>query len=426
MRDSLLIIPRSLDSLGAGKLEIDYSLFEYEERKDHMPEIREYLKQDCYALLKVINRFKDEYGLSLTIAGAALNYYETNYSKVKRTTKAFYERIAPFYKGGRVQALKTGSFKKKMKYIDLNSAYPYVMKNRLHPSGTVLHHTRDLFKVPNDHPYFIEFEGYTEGAFPITDPVTKKTDYPTGKYTIKTTSWEYEQAIVLDLVRVDKILNIFYTAEVTNFAGYVDHFYDIRKKYKDEGDKLGEQIAKLFLNSLYGKFGANPENYNDFYIDEYNNKLIENGWNIHTEIDDKKCLYSRPSSQRQYINVATAASITGAVRAMLLKGLYSTHMPVYCDTDSIICESTGDLTLGGALGEWDLEFVPVEAHIAAKKIYALRDKHGNEKISSKGFKATFNDVVRLVNGETINWKNDAPTFSLNKASFISRNINTNS
>ena len=120
MRDSLLIIPRSLDSLGAGKLEIDYSLFEYEERKEHMPEIREYLKQDCYALLKVINRFKSEYGLSLTIAGAALNYYETNYSKVKRTTKAFYERIAPFYKGGRVQALKTGTFKKKMKYIDLN------------------------------------------------------------------------------------------------------------------------------------------------------------------------------------------------------------------------------------------------------------------------------------------------------------------
>ncbi len=426
MRDSLLIIPRSLDSLGAGKLEIDYSLFEYEERKEHMPEIREYLKQDCYALLKVINRFKEEYGLSLTIAGAALNYYETNYSKVKRTTKAFYERIAPFYKGGRVQALKTGSFKKKMKYIDLNSAYPYVMKEKYHPSGTVLHHTRDIFKVPFDFPYFVEFEGYTHGAFPITDPVTKKTDYPTGKYTIKTSSWEYEQAIALDLVRVDKILNVFYTTEVTNFSGYVDHFYDIRKKYKDEGDKLGEQIAKLFLNSLYGKFGANPENYSDFYIDEYNNKLIENGWNIHTEIDDKKCLYSRPSSQRQYINVATAASITGAVRAMLMKGLHDVQNPVYCDTDSIICENTGDLTLGDALGEWDLEFMPKEAHIAGKKIYALRDVIGNEKISSKGFKASFNDVVRLVHGETINWKNDAPTFSLNKASFISRNIKTNS
>ncbi len=181
LRDSLLIIPRSLDSLGAGKLEIDYSLFEYEERKEHMPEIREYLKQDCYALLKVINRFKSEYGLSLTIAGAALNYYETNYGKVKRTTKAFYDRIAPFYKGGRVEALKTGTFKKKMKYIDLNSAYPYVMKKKFHPAGTVLHHTRNLAKVPDNTPYFIEFQGYTEGAFPVTDPVTKKTHYPTGK-----------------------------------------------------------------------------------------------------------------------------------------------------------------------------------------------------------------------------------------------------
>ncbi len=426
LRDSLLIIPRSLDSLGAGKLEIDYSLFEYEERKEHMPEIREYLKQDCYALLKVINRFKLEYGLSLTIAGAALNYYETNYGKVKRTTKAFYDRIAPFYKGGRVEALKTGSFKKKMKYIDLNSAYPFVMKTKFHPAGTVLHHTRNLAKVPDNTPYFIEFHGYTEGAFPVTDPVTKKTHYPTGKYTIKTTSWEFETAISLDLVKTDKILNIFYTTEVINFEDYVDHFYDIRREYKEKGDKLGEQIAKLFLNSLYGKFGANPENYNDFYIDEYNNKLIENGWNIHTEIDDEKCLYIRPTSQRQYINVATAASITGAVRAMLLKGLYCTHMPVYCDTDSIICESTGDLTLGTNSGEWDLEFLPVEAHIAAKKIYALRDANGNEKISSKGFKASFNDVVRLVQGETINWKNEAPTFSLNKTSFISRNIKTNS
>ncbi len=424
MRDSLLIIPRSLNSLGAGKLEIDYSLFEYEERKEHMPEIREYLKQDCYALLKVINRFQSEYGLSLTIAGAALKYYETNYAKVKRTTKAFYERIAPFYKGGRVQALKTGTFQKKMKYVDLNSAYPYVMKEKLHPAGTVLHHTRDIARVPYNTPYFIEFVGYTRGAFPITDPITKKTHYPTGEYTIKTTSWEFNTAMDIGLVEVDEILNIFYTPEVTNFSGYVDHFYDIRKKYKDNGDKLGEQIAKLFLNSLYGKFGANPENYSDFYIDEYNQKLIENGWNIHTEIDDKKCLYVRPSSQRQYINVATAASITGAVRAMLMEGLHSVKNPVYCDTDSIICEETNCLRLGSALGEWDLEFLPVEAHIAAKKIYALRDAHGNEKISSKGFKATYNDVVRLVRGETINWKNDAPTFSLNKTSFISRNIKT--
>ena len=350
LRDSLLIIPRSLDSLGAGKLEIDYSLFEYEERKEHMPEIREYLKQDCYALLKVINRFKEEYGLSLTIAGAALNYYETNYGKVKRTTKAFYDRIAPFYKGGRVEALKTGTFKKKMKYIDLNSAYPFVMKTKFHPAGTVLHHTRNLAKVPDNTPYFIEFHGYTEGAFPVTDPVTKKTHYPTGKYTIKTTSWEFETALSLGLVKTDKILNIFYTTEVINFEDYVDHFYDIRREYKEKGDKLGEQIAKLFLNSLYGKFGANPENYNDFYIDEYNNKLIENGWNIHTEIDDEKCLYIRPTSQRQYINVATAASITGAVRAMLMKGLHCVQNPVYCDTDSIICESTGDLTLGNQLG----------------------------------------------------------------------------
>ena len=111
---------------------------------------------------------------------------------------------------------------------------------------------------------------------------------------------------------------------------------------------------------------------------------------------------------------------------MLMKGLNDVQNPVYCDTDSIICESTGDLTLGTDLGEWDLEFMPTEAHIAGKKIYALRDVIGNEKISSKGFKASFNDVVRLVHGETINWKNDAPTFSLNKTSFISRNIKTNS
>ncbi len=424
LRDSLLIIPRSLDSLGAGKLEIDYSLFEYEERKHHMPEIREYLKQDCYALLKVINRFKSEYGLSLTIAGAALNYYERHYGTVKKTTRAFYDRIAPFYKGGRVQAIKTGSFHKKMKYIDLNSAYPFVMKTLRHPEGTKLHHTRDLTRVPPETPFFIEFIGHTNGAFPITDPVTKKTDYPTGTFTIKTTSWEYETALKLDLVKTDKILNIFYTPELINFSDYVDHFYDIRRKYKSSGDVLGEQIAKLYLNSLYGKFGANPENYNDFYIDEYNKKLIENGWDIHTEIDDKKCLYSRPSSRRQYVNVATAASITGAVRAIMMEGVDSVKNPVYCDTDSIICESTNDLTLGKDLGDWDLEFEPVVAHIAAKKIYALRDADGNEKISSKGFKSSFKDVARLINGQTITWQNPAPTFSLKNTTFISRNIKT--
>jgi hypothetical protein len=62
------------------------------------------------------------------------------------------------------------------------------------------------------------------------------------------------------------------------------------------------------------------------------------GWTQHSKNGDF-CIWERPSPRRGgFYNIATAASITGAARANLLRNLSLSDRPIYCDTDSIICE----------------------------------------------------------------------------------------
>ena len=72
------------------------------------------------------------------------------------------------------------------------------------------------------------------------------------------TGWELLTAI--DTATADKIkfLEWYRFVELKNFSEYVNYFWDARK---NAADKHESNFHKGMMNSLYGKFAANPNKY---------------------------------------------------------------------------------------------------------------------------------------------------------------------
>jgi len=189
-------------------------------------------------------------------------------------------------------------------------------------------------------------------------------------------------------------------------------------------------MAKLFLNSLYGKFGSNPQNYQKYETIESQYikaaEMVDNfTFRGFTRHDESVALVSRDLNEEEmrFYNLATAASITGFVRAYLWKALCNSETPLYCDTDSIACKSSS-VTIGKELGEWEKEGEFDKGAICGKKLYAFQYKNTTDfKIASKGARLNGNEIFSIAKGETIVYKNIAPTFSLkNETTFLERKI----
>lgn len=426
-RDSYNILPVPLSAYK--KDEFNYELLEPEVRHLHMPEIKKYLKADCVYLYEIVSRFVDEYGLSLTLAGAALKSWEKiSEEKAPKTTPDFYNRFKPYYYGGRVEVFELGEIHKDFKVIDINSAYPDAMMN-YHPWGDTYLISKELPETNEEiKRAFITVKAVSRGAFPYRDEkgaLRFPNDKTIREYTV--TGHEYLAGIETGTVQILEVIEVLTFPEFISFREYVTHYYKMKEETDKELDPAGYLIAKLFLNTLYGKFAANPEEYKSFlFVEKWHMLAAEReGYDYVAEVD-KWLLVARDlfESEQRYYNVATAASVTGSVRAKLWRAICQTEGIMYCDTDSIACESVGNLELDAKkLGAWDVEAECDYAAISGKKLYAFRKKDGSWKKASKGARLDEKELVQLAKGKTVTYANPAPTYSIKrKPTFITRNL----
>ena len=106
-----------------------------------------------------------------------------------------------------------------------------------------------------------------------------------------------------------------------------------------------------------------------------------------------------------------------------MRSLANATRPVYCDTDSIICESLDMPLHDSELGKWKLEAEGDQIAIAGKKLYALKQGRKYVKSAAKGARLSGPEIFDICRGKTIHWHNDAPSFSLAKGvSFVDRKI----
>ncbi len=444
LRDSVCILPVALSAYK--KDDIDYGLFEpgVRDKPANRAKISKYLHDDCQYLYEMVSAYRARFGDSLTLAGSAMAEWgriskSAAIAPAEQTDKEFYDAFAPYYYGGRVECFESGVIDTDFSVYDINSAYPYAMRYHDHPYGAD-YEVIDGYAADAD---FYRLRCVSAGALPYRglggeDGKSFGLRFPRDdtrrEYTI--TRWELDAAKATRTIRQCEVLESLRFSRRVNFAPYIDQFWREREAAKASGDVLGGLFAKLIMNSLYGKWAANPDNYREYRIHTREDGALlcdpksDYEYNFAGELGpwllgDKPL----PAHKMRYYNVATGASITGYVRAMLWRAIHSSEGVIYCDTDSIAVRRAGAaVSLGERLGQWKHEGDFDRAGIAGKKLYIFRGKsdgagHRSYKTASKGVRLTAAELWRVARGGEVEYESETPTFSAHKAvSFVNRTI----
>lgn len=420
LRDSYAILPVPLSAYK--KDDIDYNIMEPHLRD--IPKNREtiikYLKGDCRYLYDLVNTFIAEYGRQTTIASAAIKILQKMENiKVANSGGEFFDDFSRFYFGGRVEAIQPGIHNGDIKFLDINSAYPFAMLHK-HPIGTNYLMTTEIKPKIKPHGFYrILAKSY--GAFCYRDKKGLCFDRTGELKEYFVTGHELLAAQETGAAKIIKHIAQYVFLETMSFKNYVDHFWSLRQTTKKGSPE--NIFAKLFLNSAYGKFCANPRKYETYvFADAELGEFMQGrGFTISGDFD-KRLLMSKDleEDEMRFFNVATGASITGFVRAMLLRAINSVDNPIYCDTDSLIYTGNCSLNLSKELGEWKLEGEFVEACIAGKKLYGLKAADKSTKTASKGGNLNYKSIKLLLKGDTVTEIPIAPVFSWHKKPYFQK------
>jgi hypothetical protein len=214
--------------------------------------------------------------------------------------------------------------------------------------------------------------------------------FPIGTY--KTTLHHPE---LLRALNNGDILHVYQCAVYQSdyiFSKYVDFFYSLKQKYTIENNKTWRFITKLFLNSLYGKFGQiQPQRIvikegqsgeifrmcgYDETRDIHYQHLMWYG-TMYEEWKQGETLYSSP---------AIAGSITAYARDRLFSVLLQAGKDnvYYTDTDSYIINQQGYDNLTTYLDPSELGMLSLEDTSDKVTIYGNKDYIFGDTVRHKG------------------------------------------
>lgn len=438
LRDSFAILPAPLREHDKGK--ISYAKFEKHRRNRHRSEILEYLRRDCFSLLALVRRFHAEHGAKvLTAASAAMAAIKASGVKVETMGETLDAKFRAWYFGGMVLAVKPGIHRGLFRVYDIKSAYPHAML-----SDHALCLKFKFISKPSiiQGTDFVCVKCSTPGFFPTRTKDGLRWPVKPGLFYV--TGWEYLAAKKTGQLKGATVKFVERPERTGNFKAYVQKFYEQKAEAEKRGDTAGRLIAKILINSGYGKLAQRPDRWRDYLVvsdrDVIPSPNLEEWEEEFVDDDCHFAIWSRPAkSPPRYYNVAAAASITGFVRSRLIFAR-AVNAVYYCDTDSII--TPDKINTGDGLGEWGLETEGDRLLIAGKKLYGLRitrkfcpdkktaDKKGYHwykgrgwKIASKGARLTPSQLEKVAAGKIVHYRNIAPTFSFTSPTrWITRNI----
>ena len=421
--DSLKILNMSVEKvvesfkLPIGKLEIDYS------RHNSLPEGSplskeeiDYLRNDVEIMSRALY-IMFESGLNkMTIGSDALAYYKT----INKNFDNFFpvlaldidDELRESYRGGftylnpKYKEKETG----KGIVLDVNSLYPSVMYNELLPYGEPVFFA-GKYEEDKNYPLYIQ---KITCAFKI-----KPNKIPTlqlKKYTLSFMQNEYIEdskgdifTFTLTSVDLKLFLEQYDTEFLTYeygykfmgikglFTSYIDKWSEEKIKAKKEGNSGMYTISKLLLNSLYGKFGTNPNSRKKYPILE--NDIVK--YKLH-DMEVREPVYVAMSSFITSYARRKTILTSQAIRDYSLKK-YGEDYYIYSDTDSIHCLfevdeikkgvykfTDKDKELNGIididdfrLGAWKIESTYIRGKYLRQKCYIELgfDKNNNEKLN---------------------------------------------
>lgn len=449
-RDSYAMIPVALGEYD--KEAIDYRCMEVGFRDVFRDKILHYQKRDCTALSELVTNWLEMFGDKMTMASVALPMLRS-YHGFDTMSEGTDAEMRPYYFGGRNECFATGIMEGDFHVYDINSSYPDVMRRYRHPIGSVPKFETKI----TERSHFAYIRAWSLGALPVRES-NGSLAFPIGTRDFYACIHEIRAGLATSTLKIHKVYHSIYFDGETNFANFIDTYYAMRLDASAKGDDIRKLFYKLVMNSSYGKFAQDPRKYENWLFDpdeipspgyciECHSRISKGqpkeecescdcggtspyGWYLHTQREGRN-IYASPQRVRagSFYNVATAASITSAARASLLYGLQSARRPLYCDTDSIICEGFEGRENWGVsiddkrLGAWKSEARGDRVAIAGKKLYAVYSDSECIKKASKGVKLTADEIMRVCAGEVIEYAHPVPKFKMDgSAQFTVRNI----
>lgn len=465
MRDSYAIIPKPQAAFVDGKTPIKYWKFKPQHREKYRKEIISYLKDDLRGLYNGVQGFIARFPLCLTLASSIFKLMKTDFGiDPPRMDSGFDSRFRPFFFGGRVQFFQLGRCVGPHHLVDVNSMYPAAMTQK-HWFGPCSKITSKLPMTGMEQCLF-EVECLSLGVFPERQE-NGAVEFPCKEGRFQCTGWELAYGLESGRVADLRVIYCYHPAEKKDFQNFVHFFYEGKNAARAAGDTAEEFFMKIGLNCGYGKYAIQPMRFKEIHVCEYGElPHTKDGfaWTAeHLQWDDPErglSFYSRDSYREgidQFVNVATAASITGCARAMLLRAMDQCEGVKYCDTDSILAEDISKLQLSDRLGEWKhemtfegtLPFVSEarpgnSIYLAGKKLYAgfsavkfKKDmdkiknmkpgfseiKYAGWKTASKGVNLPPKSIIAVSLGHERTMTSKAPTFSVfSPTKFVRRKI----
>lgn len=384
-RDSFKKLPMAVRRIATSfKLEMSKGELDYDKYRapgeDPTDEELDYLKRDVSIVATAMKEVIDSGMKKLTVASDAMNEYKqlngiTYFNKLFPVFDHDMDmEIRRAYRGGFTYADERfkGRIVRSGIVLDVNSLYPSVMKFNLIPYGDPMYQ-RGYVEPTKTHPLTIFSVTFTaklkENHIPCIQ--IKGNNMFLGTEYLK----EIDEPTTLMVTNVDwDLYNDHYDIEVLSWNGgfkfhavqglfdsYIDKWSEI--KARETGGK--REIAKLHLNSLYGKFASNP--------------------NVTSKIpilkDDVVKLVRGKPETRPPVYTAAGAFITAHARDITIRSAQANYdVFAYADTDSLhLLQNDVPASINvhpSDLGAWKFEYAFENAYYIRPKAYLERKLDG--------------------------------------------------
>ena len=368
-RCSYKLFPKSIkdigEMVGIEKLNETHN---YEEIKNYnsieeLPEEEiKYITNDVRIMVELIRYLQEKGVKGLTMSSSAYkNWQQDKYQLCKHqmkkdTNEEIVEIVRKSYRGGitKVNPKYAGIEFNDVISFDVNSLYPSVMYENPMPIGEgKIYKSVEEGRKDNRHLFiivaFVPYAKVRTGQHAFIGEqsgfsYSRKYSYDEELYNKMLYLWEDEWELFKVVYDAEYTIEKVVGWKKANFVfkDYIDRWYEVKKNAKNDTER---SLAKLMLNSLYGKFGMND------------NRVTKIPMGVGDDI-----IYSTIENNTTYYYKEVASYITSKARCKLatfMNRCYDNFL--YCDTDSVyyigheIPEIFKDVVDSKKLGYWKYE-----------------------------------------------------------------------
>ena len=384
--------------------------------------IIDYCKNDTISLMECVEAHIKGYGVKKmpwTASSASMANFkkqEENYKNLFPTLTEEQRLFSNFAYHGGITILHEkfkGVELSNISGYDIKSSYPYQMAYHSYPISTPKETKRLIENCYGEYLCYVSFK-IKDGLHPClrvhrNEIISNLFGYPANKqqFTRYVYPKEWQGYLILSTTQIET-LNLFYDYDIKIIRGYayqveygifteyIEELFTLKDELDANGDYAGVAAIKVFINSLYGKFGQDLTGRNRIYAPvggyetfKIGEKVVEKKWYKSTDL---KGVYTPVASH------TTALAVNHLMKTINA----DPQRFIYGDTDSAYFHDTDfKPVIGNKLGEWG--YIEKDCNnfqygkFLGKKLYMYETSTGRQIVKAVGMNDTTRKLVTREN-----------------------------